>query len=110
MKNIGRVALLTGICVIASAALVAPAVAQSPAAEGYDETGLSTLPPLSGPPASPDSPWGGPPASPQTPAGPSGEDEALAFTGLDLPLMALLGGMLLAAGMLLRGRRRTPAS
>ena len=106
MKTIWRLTTVIAMCVTVVAVLAAPAVAQSPAAQGYDETGVPGLPPLGAPPAASGPPADGPP---QTSAGPPGADAGLAFTGLDLPLAALLGGMLVAAGLLIRGRPRTPA-
>lgn len=106
MKTIWSLTAVIALCVTVVAVPAAPALAQSPAAQGYDETGVPGLPPLGAPPA-----LSGPPPDgrPRTPAGPSGADERLAFTGLDLPVAALLGGMLVAAGLLMRGRQRTPA-
>lgn len=106
MKTIWRLTTVIALCVTVGAVPAAPALAQSPAAQGYDETGVPGLPPPGAPPASFDSP---PEGTPQTHAGPSSADERLAFTGLDLPLAALLGGMLVAAGLLMRGRPRTSA-
>ncbi len=108
MRTLWRLTTAIALCVIAAALPATPALAQSPAAQGYDETGVPGLPPLGASPPSLDSPPEGFPDSPRTPAGPSGTDERLAFTGLDAPLVALLGGMLIAAGVLLLGRRRTP--
>ncbi len=106
MKTIWRLTTVLALCATVGAVPAAPALAQSPAAQGYDESGVPGLPPPGAPPASFDSP---PDGAPQSPAEPSAADERLAFTGLDLPLVALLGGMLMAAGLLMRGRRRTPA-
>src|SRR5918997_1864114 len=106
MKRIWSLTTVIAVCVTVGAAPAAPALAQSPAAQGYDETGVPGLPPLGAPPTAFDSP---PEGAPLTPAGPPVSDERLAFTGLDLPLAALLGGMLVAAGLLIRGRPRTPA-
>ena len=108
MKIIWRLTAIA-LCVTVVAMQAGPALAQSPAAQGYDETGVPGLPPLDPPPTSVDSPPEGSPDPPKTPIGPPGTDERLAFTGLDLPLVALLGGMLLAVGVLIRGRQRTPA-
>ena len=106
MKTIWRLTIATALCVALGAVLAGPTLAQSSAAQGYDETGIPTLPPLEGPPTSQTSP---PDGSPPTQVRPPRTDERLPFTGLELPLIALLGGTLVAAGLLLRGRSRTPA-
>ena len=106
MKTIWRLATVIALCVTVAAVPAAPTLAQSPAAQGYDETGVPNLPPFGGPPTSLDSP---PEGFSPPPVGPPPTDARLAFTGLDLPLIALLGGMLVAAGVLMRGRHRPPA-
>lgn len=99
MTCIRRVMIAAALSALVLAAGAASAAAQSPAADGYDERGMSTLPPL-------DTATSRPGESP--PRLFSLEDRAddgggsLAFTGLSLPALALLGGALLAGGALVR--------
>ncbi|HEV2786172.1 MAG TPA: hypothetical protein VGV67_07290 [Solirubrobacteraceae bacterium] len=106
MKTIWRLSIATALCMALGAALAGPTLAQSSAAQGYDETGIPNLPPLGAPPPSRTSP---PDGFPPSQAGPPRTDERLPFTGLELPMIALLGGTLVAAGLLMRGRYRTSA-
>lgn len=116
MKNTPRLTLATTLCALVVALTATSAVAQSPAVEGYDETGISRIPPLGVGPSEPGSPPTILSSSPEVPPatdtgpGPTGEREALAFTGLGLPLLALIGGALVAAGALARRGQRSPSS
>lgn len=123
MKRTRCLTIAMVLCAAAMAVSAPLALGQNPSVDGYDETGASTIPPIdvtpppsaalgqveSSSPRSAAIPQG--PSSSPAAAGPeSAESKALAFTGFGLPLLALLGGTLLAAGALTRWRLRSQVS
>ncbi len=98
MKTPLCLTIATALCGLPLSLPAPAAVAQGPSVQGYDEVGISTLPPAEGIPSSPDDR-----ATLDTPGDLPQEGRGrLAFTGLGLPLPALVGGLLVACGALIR--------
>lgn len=94
-----RVTIAAVLCALMLTAGAASAAAQSPAADGYDESGMSTLAPLE---TATSSPGESPPRLFSLDDRADDGGGWLAFTGLSLPAIALLGGALVAGGALAR--------
>jgi hypothetical protein len=86
----------SALCVLALAAAPGAAVAASPTAGGYSETGGSTLPPAAAAPQY---------ATKGTESAPT-KASSLPFTGADIGLGALGGVILLSLGLVLRRTTR----
>lgn len=112
MKLIPRLTIAAALCGTVTALSAAPALAQSPSADGYNEAGLSMPTPPGSAQTLPSqvpklAPVSG--TRPETNGAVPIESKELPFTGFGLPLLALLGGALVAVGALARRRLRPAA-
>lgn len=99
---LNRLVLVTCVCAIGIAVVASSATAQTASQQGYDESAL--LGQVGGPDAGQGATE---PVSVSSPS--SSSNGSLPFTGLDLAILVLMGGVLVVTGVALR-RAGRPAS
>lgn len=97
-----RLVLVACVCAIGIAVMASSASAQTASQQGYDESALL------GQVGGPDGGQEAGPVSVSSPS-PSSSNGSLPFTGLDLAILVLMGGVLVVTGVALR-RAARPAS
>jgi hypothetical protein len=99
---LNRLVLVACVCAIGIAVMASSASAQTASQQGYDESAL--LGQVGGPDAGQEAG-----TEPVSASSPSSSNGSLPFTGLDLAILALMGGVLVMTGVALR-RAGRPAS